>query len=355
MMKSIHENILQFLDDEENKYDDALNDERIKIFQRNQFDKQELKSILYLISKISENHHRNSSFFEKINTIINLLKNQITQTFSNIEIFDYFKQNKMILLLLIKDNILTFDSNVSNRIEEIQYQPFFYTELNKLNVKLSEKENPENYENYEEKRFKGENDSYLCEIIRNDIIEEFTFYFTKGEFSLSDLIEPSIYESNAFLIGKRQSLIEYSAFFGSIQIFRFLIQNGVKLLPSLWLYSIHGRNPDMIHLLEENHVYPSDNTYQECLEESIKCHHNELAFYFINNFIDENDFHSNYKKNEIYYGFHYYNFEFIPIELKERFFFYYAIEHDYFKLFEYLLKNIEGLNINESINNIQRI
>ena len=148
MMKSIHENILQFLDDEENKYEDALDDERIKIFQRNQFDKQELKSILYLISNISENHHRNSSFFEKINTIINLLKNQITQTFSNIEIFDYFKQNKMILLLLIKDNILTFDSNVSNRIEEIQYQPFFYTELNKLNVKLSEKENPENYENY---------------------------------------------------------------------------------------------------------------------------------------------------------------------------------------------------------------
>ena len=71
--------------------------------------------------------------------------------------------------------------------------------------------------------------------------------------------------------------------------------------------------------------------------------------YFLNNFIDKSDDHSNYFKNEIYYGFHFYNFQFIPIELKEKINFFYAVEYDYDKLVKYFYKNIEGLNINEII------
>ena len=64
------------------------------------------------------------------------------------------------------------------------------------------------------------------------------------------------------------------------------MMNGVELTPSLWL----------IHLLESNKVAPpkfvnesekegdiSNDDYIECMIESIKCHHNDIADYFETN------------------------------------------------------------------------
>ena len=48
------------------------------------------------------------------------------------------------------------------------------------------------------------------------------------------------------------TLIEYAAFFGSIQIFKYLVKNGVELYPSLWNFAIHGNNPELISFLEDS-------------------------------------------------------------------------------------------------------
>ena len=80
------------------------------------------------------------------------------------------------------------------------------------------------------------------------------------------------------------SLIEYAAFFGSIQIFNPLRLEGVELKPSLWPLVIHGKNSEMIHFLEDNHVELEDKSYKRVFNESIKCHHNDIVNYFINNF-----------------------------------------------------------------------
>ena len=64
-MKAIQENIIQFLDEEEDEQNSVFVDELLKEFQQNQLDKQELKSVLHSISEISENHHRTSFFFLK--------------------------------------------------------------------------------------------------------------------------------------------------------------------------------------------------------------------------------------------------------------------------------------------------
>ena len=120
-----------------------------------------------------------------------------------------------------------------------------------------------------------------------------------------------------------------STFYGSIQIFRYLLQNQVDLSPLLWIYAIHGQNPDIIHLLEENQIKPEDESYQKCLKESIKSHHNVFAMYFKTNFVsDVFDVISNYSKNEFYYGFRFYNFQFISSELNQKFFFYYAVQFE---------------------------
>ena len=78
------------------------------------------------------------------------------------------------------------------------------------------------------------------------------------------------------LISQQPTLIEYASFFGSIEIYQFLNFNNVLLRPRLWYYSIHSKNAEIIHLLEENNIIPNDKSYIKCFEESIKCHHNEL-------------------------------------------------------------------------------
>ena len=127
---------------------------------------------------------------------------------------------------------------------------------------------------YDKKRDIGENEEILCQIIRNDLIDDLTTYVSQNEISLNSIINLSVFETNIFLIDKNLTLIEYSAFFGSIQIFEFkhLFLNGIKLIiPSLWIYAIHGMNQEIINILEEN------NSFLKCIKEAIKCHHTEIV------------------------------------------------------------------------------
>lgn len=158
-----------------------------------------------------------------------------------------------------------------------------------------------------------DNDSYICSLIRNNQIDEFITYCNQTATSLFSKVKPSIFETNDYLLTKEDvSLIEYAAFYGSIEIIHFLRLNNVKLTPSLWLYGIHSNSAELIHLLEENRVYPHSN-YIDCLFESIKCHHNEIANYIIINKIDGKI------NEEKYYEcvLHYHNFSFFPDDLNQ--------------------------------------
>ena len=115
---------------------------------------------------------------------------------------------------------------------------------------------------FDKKCKNSENDSYICTLIRNDSIEKFVSFVNHSNLQLS-IIQYSIFEKNQFLIlNKNTSLIEYAAFFGSIQIFQYLRMNDVELSPSLWLYEIHSNSAEMIHLIQENHVEPKDPSFE---------------------------------------------------------------------------------------------
>ena len=72
------------------------------------------------------------------------------------------------------------------------------------------------------KGIKGENDSYRSSLIRQDLIDDFISHVSRTNISLTSKIEPSIFETNQFLIENKPTLIEYSAFYGSIQICKYL-------------------------------------------------------------------------------------------------------------------------------------
>ena len=129
-MKTVHNLILEYLDNEEDntKFGELVN---LLNFQNPQSCTLELKSVLHLLSQIALNHHRNPLFFDKIKKIIFHFKKEIIQTFSNIEIYNIFKNNKLILLFLIDEAIMTFNSELIPKIGE--NKSFFYPEINKLN------------------------------------------------------------------------------------------------------------------------------------------------------------------------------------------------------------------------------
>lgn len=120
---------------------------------------------------------------------------------------------------------------------------------------------------------------------------------------------------------------------------------------SLWIYAVHSRNPDLIHLLEEYKIQPPNDSYFKCLKESMKCHHNEFVDYIQNNLIDSNlilQSNNSYKNNIFSYSVHYHNYAYLLTNLKRRFAFNYLCKYNYIDLVKYFIKSKE-IDINYKI------
>lgn len=94
----------------------------------------ELDSTLRLILNIANNHHRSNDFFSKIEKIILIFKNEIKQSYSNLDIFNNFKSNKRILLFLIEEKIMKMDKTIASIInkgiyKESKYPNYFFPEI----------------------------------------------------------------------------------------------------------------------------------------------------------------------------------------------------------------------------------
>ena len=292
-MKNIQENILLYLEETDN-IDIAFTDLVNRIQQTNyHLNKDEFASILSLLIKISKNYHRSTDFFSKLDRIFKYFETIIKGTFSNSELYRIVRKNKRVLLFLIKEGILTVDDNIAKQIlyESENFAKFFYPEIKDFihnEEILSElRKDIDDDHDFEQKRNEGENDNYICNLIRNDLVEDFVSHHTRSNFSLNNSISPSIFETNSFILnqikkGKNPTLIEYAAFYGSISIFNYLRINEVELKPSIWNYAVHSKNAALIHLIEEQKVEP-ESKYVKCLLNSIKYFNNDLTEYFLNN------------------------------------------------------------------------
>ena len=349
-MKKIHNHVLNFID-KENDQEELFQNIKQEIQNQNiSTDSHLFKTFLYMLSKILNNHYRYPNFFAKIEKIILQYKTEIKQKFKNSEIYKIFEKSPKFLLFLIKEKIIEIDEETFE-IMLVRTFIYLFPQIAFTLKKLSEIPT-----NYEEKQRIGENDDPISQMIREDSIEEFITYVNKNEYPLNSYIKKSNFETNDFLIKHNETrLIEYAAFFGSTQIFKYLYKNGVELTSSLWLYGIHSDNAEMIHLLEENEVEPPNQSYEECIKESIKCHHNDIFNYLQSNYLNEDiksiddiDFKQCYDENIYSYSYHYYNFSHFPHEMNNKINFYYACQYDYFQIVEYFLKTVK-ININEKI------
>ena len=284
--------ILEYLENDNDNDDDNSILENFFKTKQIYSDYFEFKDFLLILIKISQNHHWDVTIDKRIKLVLSYFADNIKQIFTNFEIINIFKNCKKILLFLLQNQIAKIDdSSINifiNMIEKDHYYcHYFYPEIKSLNsqeIDLTEIENDiSKIDEFDIKRKIGENETYICHLIRQDLVKEFIVYINRYNISLSSKIKQSIFETNQLLIEKEKvNLIEYAAFFGSIQIFRYLMQNNVKLTPSLWIYAIHSRNPELIHILEECNIKCKDEMFDDCYIESIKCHHNDFANYIQN-------------------------------------------------------------------------
>ena len=333
--RDIYEKLLECLENNENN---EFLSEFLHIFsilkknnyQNSYYD--ELKILLRSINQITSHHRYDTIFKENVSKLFQALYSEITNNFSNIKIYNFFKENKRVLHHLFETKIIKIDESIVDLIYNNDLIKFFYFDIKPL---LSKSCQHSFEREIDQKEFKkkveiGENDSYICSLIRQDLIEDFISYIHQNNINLSSEIKPSFFETNLFLIkNNKTSLIEYAAFFGSIQIFNYLISNNAELSPSLWLYAIHGNNAEIIQILEDKNVQKNDS---KCFKEAVKCHHNEIATYFLETSTQLSD---DFKMKN---GFRYYNFKFFSVDPKNQNSLLYAIKYDYFTIVKLLLE-----------------
>ena len=361
--EKIQSAILSFLDNSDEENDDYEIQNLINFLELSKIYNtlDDLKQFLQLFLKIINHHHRQKMFCSKITKILLFLKDKIKESFNNTDIFNMFLKNKLILLLLIKNEIITLDEQIFRLIIQKNdengniFGIYFYPEIKKfMNIdeqKAIEEEIANNdldiLDNFEEKRLIAENESYICSLIRNDSIDEFVSYVNRKNISLeSTVISTSIFETNPFLIKNETTLIEYASFFESIRIFNYLRLNNVTLKPSLWLYAIHSGSPELFNLLIENHIELPQGSFEQCLLEAIKCHHNDIAIYIQEYLIDK----MSIGEQLVECTLHYHNYSFFNEIMNHCDTFFYLCQYNYKDLFNlYLDINMPRFKVNNDI------
>ena len=125
------------------------------------------------------------------------------------------------------------------------------------------------------------NSKKIFKILRNDNLEKLQEISTQNNFNFNQKIEPSLYERYSFINNYNVSLIDYCAFFGSINCFKYLLLNGASVQNTL-KYAIAGGNLEIIHLCEQNNTL-----FEDALETAIQFHQNDIFYYYYDKKIEK--------------------------------------------------------------------
>lgn len=335
-MKNIQRNILGILDKKQIKEEDwnklfRLLDET-KVTQ----DSNEFKSFLHMISIISTNYMNTEFIFPRIEKILLKYKEEMLNYLSNNELFTVFKRNKRCLLFLFQEKILSPNRYIvkcMKKYEGHNYIKYFYQEIQEYILNDDGIEIEENFKQLseidEQKRKIGENDNEICLLIRNDSLKEFINFINRHRINLSSKIAFSIFETNSFLLKNTPTLIKYAAFYGSLQIFKYLYSEKVNFDQKIFLFAVHGGNLEIIHLIEKR-IHKKEIDINGIYFESLKCHRNNICRYFENSYTINTRIHDFLKS---------YNFKYFTIDfLNEPDIFYELCHYDYSIVANILLK-----------------
>ncbi|OHS99938.1 hypothetical protein TRFO_33546 [Tritrichomonas foetus] len=137
----------------------------------------------------------------------------------------------------------------------------------------------------------------VFDFIRNDDVESFQTHIIQNNIDIN-----AKYEMNRYnILNERRSLscLEYSALYGSVKCFKYLISNQATINKNtLSGYAIIGNNSEIIHLCDENEC-----SFSKTLKLSIQFHHHHLTEWLIENEKDKT------QTNLIAHCIHFHNYK----------------------------------------------
>ncbi|KAK8860425.1 LON peptidase N-terminal domain and RING finger protein 2 [Tritrichomonas musculus] len=339
-MKIIQDILLKYVDDEaddQNIFNEFLNFIKTEKVQENIH---LLTSMNNLLASIAAHHHHTLKFFDKIFKIILFFKDDLMKHYTNFEIYNFFNECKRVILFLIEEKIINVDSLIASKIIDKHQDRYFFPEIKQFITKKIFRYRG-NVENFEELRKVEYGDTYILQLVQRDSIDDFITYINQTNFKLNNYIS-SQFETNTSLIFGTY-LINYSAFFGSIQIFKYLLMKDQILDSSSWIYAIYGRNREIINILKEKQIEP--DSYLDCLKLSIQCHHDEITYYFLDNYFENEDISKIIFQESIKS----YNFSFIKPEMINLSTFHDFCTAGHFYLVRSFFQNNKEIDINGTV------
>lgn len=280
--------------DEENIINDLLLTSEIK--EKYLPNKLLFAEFLHSIRRFLDSHPDSYQFIEKI---LFLIINEIRSTFISNELYTIFFWNRNILLFFYENECINIESlkQYSDFFKFYYFYPEFYEKKINFFIKTSKlyenlmqqfstPTSPYRYDidedqikSFKKRRQINHSDEKVAQIIRNDDFESFMKYISSTNLNFNTRIKKSAFESNSLLFFE-PTLFEYSCFFQSINIFRFIFLNNGEISKNLAKFAVAGGSYEIIHLLETKKVVFDD----DCLITAIEYHRNDIADYLIDNY-----------------------------------------------------------------------
>lgn len=350
-IENVYHIFINFFDDECTT-ESKLMDDLMKVLIETKVigDKMKTRQFLHIIASISLDTYAFLKNEQKIRHLLLRIQKEIHDLSFNKDLFNICWCNRRLLLFLIEESIIQLDESMAYQIlstNDSNFIIYFYLEVKPfMNREVTSSiknyiHQIDNIEHFRQQRRIGQNDNEICIMIRDDSVDEFARFIGRTNVSLNSTINTSIYETNALLLNHSSTLIQYTAFYGSIKIFKYLLLHNVQLDPEIWPYAIHGRNYDITHLLESIEIEIPIKVYNDIFVEIIRSHHNEFFDYMISNHSDIQEQMDNLALLDIAYES--YNYQLIPEFLTDCPNLVYqsfvnACQYDYYSLVQFLLQ-----------------
>ncbi|OHT01786.1 hypothetical protein TRFO_31260 [Tritrichomonas foetus] len=235
---------------------------------------QEFESSIELIFSIRSIFNANLLSKDYLRELLIQLTDQLAYFFKNNpgiwNLFD-FKIDKYFILQLLELNndFIKLPKTIKDG------RKYFSPEIgfNFHNMKNKEFQTPDEFF---VNRKNGENLNELSQAIRKDDMNLFTHLISQTSLKINaSSIPPALFERFSF-IQTDVSLVEYAAFFSSIQIFKYLILNDAQFNNELTKYAIAGGNNEIIHICEDKSL-----SFKKSINIAIQQWKNELVEYLL--------------------------------------------------------------------------
>lgn len=233
---------------------------------------EKLKFQHFLESIDSAIYARPKMFKVYIDLILNFqtkIKNELTQN----ELFHIFGSHIVNFHLYIHSFYTTQFIKATCQNDEVIssiFTPFFELIENNNEICCNIDAN-----NFKENCLRGENPNLIAHALRNDDIKLLQYHISHSNLDVNMKIPRSIFEIS-YILYDEPSLIEYSAFFASLQCFKFLLmQPNIKISDKLSNFAVAGGDYTIIHLIENKNIKFS----AEDLNFAVQFHQNEVAEY----------------------------------------------------------------------------